>query len=145
MASDINRVILIGRMVKDPELRYTQSGSSVANFSIANNRIYTVSGDRKEYTSFFNCIAWGKLGEAIAQYCKKGQRIGIEGRLQQRTWDDQSGNKRSTVEVVVENFQFLTPKQGQDMASPEMSAPSPEPEDISYAHDNPFSDDDIPF
>ncbi|HPB81076.1 MAG TPA: single-stranded DNA-binding protein [Spirochaetota bacterium] len=145
MASDINRVILIGRMVKDPELRYTQSGSSVANFSIANNRIYTVSGDRKEYTSFFNCIAWGKLGEAIAQYCKKGQRIGIEGRLQQRTWDDQSGNKRSTVEVVVENFQFLTPKPGQEMSSAELSAPSPEHEDISYSNDNPFSDDDIPF
>ncbi len=142
MASDINRVILIGRMVKDPDLRYTQSGSSVANFSIANTRTYSVSGERKEYTSFFNCIAWGKLGEAIAQYCKKGQRIGIEGRLQQRSWDDQSGQKRSTVEVVVENFQFLTPKQGQEAPQAEMPQPQA---DSTYEDDNPFSDEDIPF
>ncbi len=145
MASDINRVILIGRMVKDPDLRYTQNGSSVANFSVANNRIYTVNGEKKEYTSFFNCIAWGKLGEAIAQYCKKGHRIGIEGRLQQRSWDDQNGNKRSTVEVVVENFQFLTPRQGQEMSQSEMPEHSSSPEDISYSNDNPFSDDEIPF
>ena len=150
MASDINRVILIGRMVKDPDLRYTQSGSSVANFSIANMRTYSVSGERKEYTSFFNCIAWGKLGEAIAQYCKKGQRIGIEGRLQQRSWDDQSGQKRSTVEVVVENFQFLTPKQGQD--APQVDIPQqqhqqnqPQQQETSFEDDNPFSDEDIPF
>ena len=142
MASDINRVVLIGRMVKDPDLRYTQSGSSVANFSIANTRSYSVSGERKEYTSFFNCIAWGKLGEAIAQYCKKGQRIGLEGRLQQRSWDDQSGQKRSAVEVVVENFQFLTPKQGQDAPQGEIPQPS---EPAGFEDDNPFSDDDIPF
>ncbi len=145
MASDINRVILIGRIVKDPDLRSTQTGSSVANFSIANNRIYTVSGERKEYTSFFNCIAWGKLGEAIAQYCKKGHRIGIEGRLQQRTWDDPSGNKRSTVEVVVENFQFLTPRQGSDLSPVGIQEPSSGPDDMSYSGDNPFSDEEIPF
>lgn len=142
MASDINRVILIGRMVKDPELRYTQSGSSVANFSIANTRTYSVSGEKKEYTSFFNCIAWGKLGEAISQYCKKGQRIGIEGRLQQRSWDDQNGQKRSSVEVVVENFQFLSPKQGQE--SPHAEIPQQQAE-TGYEPENPFSDEEIPF
>jgi single-strand DNA-binding protein len=142
MASDINRVILIGRMVKDPELRYTQSGSSVANFSIANTRTYSVSGEKKEYTSFFNCIAWGKLGEAIAQYCKKGQRIGIEGRLQQRSWDDQNGQKRSSVEVVVENFQFLSPKQGQE--APHAEIPQQQTE-TGFEQENPFSDEEIPF
>ncbi len=142
MASDINRVVLIGRMVKDPELRYTQSGSSVANFSIANTRTYSVSGEKKEYTSFFNCIAWGKLGEAIAQYCKKGQRIGIEGRLQQRSWDDQNGQKRSSVEVVVENFQFLSPKQGPE--APHAEIPQQQTES-GFEPENPFSDEEIPF
>lgn len=144
MASDLNRAILIGRFVKDPELRYTQNGSAVANFSIANNRTYTTAGEKKEYTSFFNCIAWGKLGEVIVQHCKKGQRIALEGRLQQRSWDDQNGNKRYTVEVVVENFQFLTPRQADDArysgdnTTAEVSQPS-------SLDDNPFSDDDIPF
>ncbi len=146
MASDLNRVILIGRMVRDPELRYTQSGTSVASFSIANNRTYSVSGEKKENTSFFNCVAWGKLGELISQYCKKGHRLGIEGRIQQRTWEDQDKNKRSTVEIVVENFQFLTPRTGSGdeqieipAQAPEFSAPS------SDMGSNPFSDDDIPF
>ncbi len=144
MAGDLNRVILIGRMVRDPELRYTQSGSSVANFSIANNRSYSVSGERKEYVSFFNCIAWGKLGEAISQYCKKGHRIGIEGRLQQRSWDDQNGNKRSSVEVVVETFQFLTPKQVENGNNQQNGAPS-QGDTPPVPDENPFSDEDIPF
>jgi len=139
MASDINRVVLIGRLVKDPDLRYTQSGSSVASFSVANNRTYVSSGEKKEIVSYFNCVAWTKLGELIVQYCKKGHRIGIEGRLQQRSWEDQNGNKRSTVEIIVENFQFLTPKgtsadEGMDIP------PAP-----SEGDSNPFSDEDIPF
>ena len=67
MASDINRVILIGRLTRDPELRYIQSGTAVANFSIANNRTYVTSGEKKEQASFFNCIAWAKLGEVITE------------------------------------------------------------------------------
>ncbi len=140
MASDINRVILIGRLVKDPDLRYTQGGTSVASFSIANNRSYVASGEKKEIVSYFNCVAWGKLGELIVQYTKKGHRIGIEGRLQQRSWEDQSGNKRSTVEVIVENFQFLTPKDAGG-ASEGMDIPASTPDMDS----NPFSDEDIPF
>jgi single-strand DNA-binding protein len=79
----------------------------VAKFSIASSYTYTKDGAKKETTSFFNCVAWGKTGEIIAQYFKKGQRIAIEGRLQQRSWDDQSGNKRTAVEIVVENFNFI--------------------------------------
>ncbi len=141
MASDLNRVVLIGRMVRDPELRYTPNGTAVSNFSIANNRAYTSGGEKKEMVSFFNCVAWGKTGEVIVEYCKKGQRIGIEGRLQQRSWEDQDGNKRSTVEVVIENFQFLTPKGGGTDASYEETSTASAPD----MDNNPFSDDDIPF
>ena len=139
MASDINKVILIGRLVRDPELRYTQSGTSVASFSIANNRTYVANNEKKEIVSYFNCVAWSKLGEVIVQYCKKGQRIGVEGRLQQRSWEDQNGNKRSTVEVIVDNFQFLTPK------GSETEVPVDIPSASNDVENNPFSDDDIPF
>jgi len=104
--SDINRWYGIGRLTADPQLTYTQGGASVTKFSIASSYTYT-NGAKKESTSFFNCVAWGKTGEIIAQYVKKGQRIAIEGRLQQRSWDDQSGNKRTAVEIVVENFNFI--------------------------------------
>ena len=85
MAGDLNRVTIIGRLTRDPELKYIQSGSAVANFSVANNRIYnTNNGERKEDVSYFDCIAWGKLGETVAEYMQKGRRIAVEGRLQQR-------------------------------------------------------------
>ena len=116
MPSDLNKVILIGRLVRDPETRYTQSGTSVANFSLACNKTYVQEGEKKEMVSFFSCVAWTKLGELIVQYCKKGHRLGIEGRLEQRSWEDQNGNKRSTVEIVVDNVQFLTPKDGTEPA-----------------------------
>lgn len=144
MASDLNRTILIGRLVRDPELRTTQNGTSVVSFSIANNKTYTASGEKKEQVSFFNCVAWGKLGEVIVQYCKKGHRIGVEGRLQQRSWEDQQGQKRSTVEIVTENFQFLTPKD--DAGSVIDSGTKVDDESVPpMAEENPFSDDDIPF
>lgn len=134
MASDVNKVILIGRLTRDPELRTTQGGTSVCSFSIANNRSYTTNGEKKEQVSFFNCVAWAKSGELIAEYMKKGQQIAVEGRLQQRSYDDKDGNKRSVTEVVVDNFQFLSRASGGASASePESSA------------DNPFSEEDIPF
>jgi single-strand DNA-binding protein len=144
MASDINRVIIIGRFVKDPELRYTQGGKSVTNFSVANNRTYTVGAEKKEFVSFFTCIAWGKLGELIVQYCKKGNRIAVEGRLQQRSWDDQDGKRRTAVEIVVENFQFLTSKQEKD-ASPPDAGPGPDMGEGPAIDEHPFSDNDVPF
>ena len=104
-------------------------------------------GEKKEQVSFFNCVAWAKTGEVIAEYCKKGQRIGIEGRLQQRSWDDQEGKKRQTVEIVVDNFQFLSaPSEGGGgggKSSPDMP-PAPS-SDQAPSTDNPFSDEDIPF
>lgn len=154
MASDLNRAFLIGRLTKDPDLRYTQNGSGVCSFSIANNRTYVSGGEKKEQVSYFNCIAWGKIGEVIAEYCKKGHRIGIEGRLQQRSWDDQEGHKRHTVEIVVDNFQFLSPRDNHHDSHGDSQMPSYNRNEAPPAQqsapssadvDNPFSDDDIPF
>ena len=149
MAGDLNRVILIGRLTRDPELRYTPSGTAVASFSVANNRTYAVSGEKKEQVSYFDCIAWSKLGEIITEYCKKGQRIAIEGRLQQRRWEDQENNKKSKIELVVENFQFLTGKGAGDESSQSQGNNTSHDSSSDYSSagfdDNPFSDDEIPF
>jgi len=148
MAGDLNRVILIGRLTRDPELRYTPSGTAVASFSIANNRTYAVAGEKKEQVSYFDCIAWSKLGEIITEYCKKGQRIAVEGRLQQRRWEDQENNKKSKIELVIENFQFLTGKgAGDENSQSQGNTSNDSPSDYNSAgfDDNPFSDDEIPF
>ena len=143
--SDINRTYLIGRLTRDPELRYTPSGAAVASFTIANGRTFTQSGEKKEQTSFIDCVAWQKTGEIIAEYCKKGHRIAIEGRLQQRSWDDRDGKKCSKIEVVIDNFQFLESKQENTGASAHKGSIL-EGEIVKSADlDNPFSDDDIPF
>lgn len=154
MSTDLNRVILIGRLTRDPEIRYTPAGTAVASFDLANNKSYSVNGAKKDQISYFSCIAWAKLGEVMTEYCKKGHRIAIEGRLQQSRWDDQDGKKRSKVEVVVENFQFLTEKrdgEGQGSSSPDPQGAAGKVnegfrgEDVPNYEDNPFSDDDIPF
>ncbi len=152
MASDLNRIILIGRLTRDPELRYTPAGMAVASFSLANNRSYSTGGEKKDQVSYFDCVAWSKLGEIITEYCKKGKMIAVEGRLQQRRWDDQDGNKKSKVEVVVENFQFLSSGKGQEddyhaePAPGQSNAPSEHGKNTGQNfEENPFSDDDIPF
>lgn len=136
--NDINRVFIIARLTKDPELRTTQGGTSVASFSVANNRSYTTNGDKKEDVSYFNCVAWGKLGEIIAQHCKKGARIGIEGRLQQRRWQDKEGKNQNTIEIVVENLQFLDGKASTTTVIGQEVPAS----DVGSVH---FSDAEIPF
>jgi len=151
MASDLNRVILVGRLTRDPELRYTPSGMAVASFSLANNRSYSTGGEKKDQVSYFDCVAWSKMGEIITEYCKKGKQIAVEGRIQQRRWDDQDGNKKTKVEIVVENFQFLGGKsQDEESHSEPASGKSYTPSETSKSssqnyEENPFSDDDIPF
>lgn len=108
--SDTNVSILIGRLTRDPELRYTNNGQSVCSFTLANNRSYTSNGDKKEYTSFINCVAWARLGEAISEYAQKGQRMCVTGRLHQRSWEDKDGKSRSAIEVAVDSFQLLEKK-----------------------------------
>lgn len=152
MAGDLNRVTLIGRLVKDPELKYLQSGTAIANFTIASNRVYnTANGEKKEDVSYFDCLAWGKQGEIIVEYCKKGKRIAVEGRLQQNRWEDPDGKKRSKIEIVSENVQFLDGRGDQPTAA--VSESSHEiPNDVARpvpvhagSNDNPFSDEEIPF
>jgi single-strand DNA-binding protein len=98
-----NRVVLAGNMTRDPELRFTNDGIPVCSFGIAVNRVRS----RSEEVDFFNISAWRELGETIANYKKKGDPILVEGRLQYRTWEAQDGSKRSAVDVVADNVQFL--------------------------------------
>ena len=131
--ANYNRVILMGNLTRDPELRYTPNGSAVVNFSIAVNRRYKVDNEKREETSFFDIVFFGKRAETIAEYMKKGRPLLVEGRLQQRRWETDEGQKRSKVEVVGENFQFMGGR-GQDSPRPGSDSEPPE-----------FDDSDIPF
>lgn len=103
-----SKAIITGNLTRDPELRTTPSGASVCSFSVAVNRVYRdTSGEQKEDVSFIDCSAWGKLGEMINQYAKRGSGVLVSGRLDQRSWEDKNtGQKRSRVEIVVEDFNF---------------------------------------
>ncbi len=104
----INKVILIGRLGQDPELKYTAAGTAVTNFSVATNESWMdKSGQRQERTEWHRIVVWGKLAELCQQYLAKGRQAFIEGSLRTRSWEDQSGQKRYTTEVVARNIQFL--------------------------------------
>jgi len=108
MPPDFNRVTLIGRLTRDIELRHTGNNQAVANLGLAIGRKYkTQSGEQREETTFVDCEAWGKQGEILSQYLKKGDPVFLEGRLKLDQWQDRDGNKQSKIRVVVENFQFL--------------------------------------
>ena len=108
MAASFNRVMLMGNLTRDPELRYTPGGQAVASFTVAVNRVYnSQSGEKKEEVSFIRCVVWGKRAEVCNEYLKKGSPVFVEGRLQSRSWDAQDGTKRSTIEVIAQNVQFL--------------------------------------
>ncbi len=138
MAS-VNKVILLGNLGSDPEVRYTPSGKAVANFSLATSERYTnKDGEKEEKTEWHKIVAWGRLGEICGEYLSKGSQIYIEGRLQTRTWEDRDGNKRYTTEIVAQTMQMLGgSRKGGEAASIEESHPSEEPISIP--------DDDIPF
>lgn len=107
MAKGFNKVTLMGNLTRDPELRTTPGGQSVASFSLAVNRTWrNANGEQQEAVDYIDCNAWGKAGEIITQYMQKGRAILVSGRLQQRSWE-QDGQKRSKVEVVVEDFNFV--------------------------------------
>lgn len=108
MAKSVNQVFLMGNLTRDPELRSTQSGTSVCSFSIAINRSWTGSdGQTQEDVDFFDIVAWGKLGELVDQYMSKGRRVLVQGRLSTSSWEAKDGSKRSRVEVVAQDVTFL--------------------------------------
>ncbi|MFT5207376.1 MAG: single-strand DNA-binding protein [Candidatus Omnitrophota bacterium] len=140
MAS-FNRVFLMGNLTRDPELKYIPSGSAVATFSLAINRVYRLqTGEKKEETTFLRIVVWGKMGENCAQYLKKGSAAFVEGRVVARNWDAPDGSKRTTTEVIATAVQFLNSKTGVAVSeegygqssAPSQSAPKKEPlEEIS--------------
>lgn len=147
MARGFSKVIIVGNITRDPELRSTPSGTQVCGFSVAVNRNYRDgSGEQKENVSFFDCSAWGKSGEIIAQYAKKGSGILVSGRLEQRSWEDKEGQKRSRVEIVVEDFNFIGGNDGSASGSSKgasgAAASDVAPDDIS---DEPIDLSEIPF
>ena len=155
MAS-INKVILIGRLGKDPEVRFTAGGQAVANFSIATTDRWKnkQNGNLEERTEWHNIVVWGKTAELCKEYLSKGRQVYIEGRLQTRAWTDKEGHKRYTTEVVAQTVQFLDSRQdrGTTASSSGSSAsagPAPESSPAATESDSgppPFSeDDDIPF
>lgn len=143
MAASVNKVILIGNLGADPELRYTPGGTAVADLRIATNRRYkTRDGDWQEETEWHSVVVWSKQAESCKEYLSKGRTVYIEGRLQTRSWDDQkSGQKRYKTEIVADTVQFLGGKGGgggggYDSAPPPRSDNEAPPE---------MGDDDIPF
>lgn len=105
----MNKVILVGRLARDPELRATTSGISVCSFAVACDRRFVKQGEERK-ADFINCIAWRQTGEGIAKYFTKGQRIALEGTLQTRSWTDNEGKNRNTMEVVVDAWEFAQSK-----------------------------------
>ena len=104
----VNRAILVGRLGRDPEMRYTSSGTPVVNFSLATDEMWTDQNkERQKRTEWHNIVAWSRLAETCSQYLTKGQLIFIEGRIQTREWDDRDGNKRRTTEIVASDMRML--------------------------------------
>ena len=112
--ANLNKVMLIGNLTRDPETRFLPSGSPVCEFGMAINRVWNdQSGEKREQTTFVDCSAFGRTGETISKYMSKGRPIFVEGRLNFRSWETQEGQKRSKLDVIVESFQFLGGGQGQ--------------------------------
>lgn len=147
MAGSVNKVILIGNLGRDPEVRRLENGAVVANFPLATSETYVdkVSGERRETTDWHNIVLWRGLAEVAEKYARKGQKIYVEGKLKNRSWTDKDGNTRYTTEVLAENMTLLTPRsegERQPAAPPYPSEPgnTPSPMDIS-----PDFEDDLPF
>jgi len=140
MAS-VNKVILVGNLGRDPELRYTQGGQAVANFTLATTDRFTSKdgGERQERTEWHRIVAWGRTAELCAQYLSKGRSVYVEGRLQTREWEDKEGQKRRTTEIVATTVQFLggrgeggPPSAGSGISEGGFDAAGPPPDDVPF-------------
>jgi single-strand DNA-binding protein len=149
MAKGFNKVILMGNLTRDVEMRTTTGGQNVANFSLAVTRSWKgQDGQMQDQTSFINCVAWGKPGEIIAQYVQKGAPLLVSGRLDQRSYQDKDGNNRQAVEVVVEDFNFVGGGRGDDAGAPARSSSSNSKSNdvvIEDIDDKPIDLSEIPF
>lgn len=140
----MNKVMVIGNLTRDPELRTTRSGTSVCSFTIAVNRNYTdANGERQ--ADFIGIQTWRGLAESCAQYLSKGRKVAVSGSLQSRTYDDKDGNKRTVLEVVADEVEFLgTKNDGQSSQAPQPPKPAPKPEQTRMGNLTPVPDD-LPF
>ena len=142
MSRGINKVILIGNLGGDPELRTTPGGSSVASFTLATNETWNdKDGNKQERTEWHRIVAWGRLAEICGQYLSKGRQVYIEGRLQTRSWEDKQGNQRKTTEVIARDMQMLGGRGEGGGERPQSGAGTPEFE----AETVKIEDDDLPF
>ena len=144
----LNKVILMGRLTRDPELRHTQSNTAVCSFSLAVNRDFVPQGGQAQ-TDFIDIVAWGKTGEFVSKYFVKGQLVAVTGRLQSRTWEDKNGNKRVNIEVNAEEVHFAEPKRNSSNSQAPSRSNEPAPASFDF-DDSDFSeiadeDGDLPF
>jgi len=132
MAGSLNKVMIIGNVGKDPELRYTPDGTPTARFSVAVSRVWnTPEGERKEETEWFNVVTWRKLAERCSNYVYKGQKVYVEGRLQTRKWTDQQGTERRFTDLIANEVVFLSkPKGAATAGEEEMPMAGEEVEDV---------------
>jgi single-strand DNA-binding protein len=151
--ANLNRVLLIGNLTRDPEVRYTPKGTAVADIGIAVNRVYSgEDGEKKEEVTFVDVTFWGRQAEVAQEYLKKGRQVFVEGRLQLDTWDDkQTGQKRSRLRVVAENMQMLGSRGESEgggsspAGSQRRTAPPPPQRQTPKDPDLDAEPDDIPF
>ena len=137
MAS-VNRIIIIGNLGKDPEMRFAPSGNPVTQFSVATSRRYTTSaGEQREETEWFNVVTWNKLAEQCNQYLSKGRKVYVEGRLHSRTWDGQDGQKHFSNEIVANTVKFLDRQGTAPLPGGKSAEPGEEGDELGL--------DDIPF
>lgn len=140
--ASLNKVLLIGNLTRDPELRYTPSGAAVCSFGIATNRFYTASdGEKKEETEFVKIVSWNKLAELCSQLLSKGRKVYVEGRLQTRSWETPDGQSKQTTEVVIDDMRILDSRReaygeeyvapGADLSKSMASKPEPIEEPIA--------------
>ncbi len=142
----INRTVLVGRLTKDPELRYTGSGTAVATFTIAVNRQFTNSNGERE-ADFINCVMWRNYAESFCNFTHKGSLVGIDGRIQTRSYDNKQGQRVFITEVVAENFSLLESKnsnQNSQNKQSGQSSPSKNPNNAFNSMPD-IKDDDLPF
>ncbi len=137
----VNKVILLGRLGADPELRYTQSGQAVCTFNMATSESWGTGDDRQERTEWHRIVVWGRKGEVSAEYLSKGREVFLEGRLQTRKWQDRNGQDRYTTEIVARDVQFIGGARGGGQRS--SNEPPPPEEDFGGGMND--KDDDIPF